>query len=158
MKLGMKQVLVIVLAMTILSGCGRDVIASDDFKSYMEDKGYEIVDSTDQYAGIGDVHKGYIALVDSNNDGEIDYQIEWLEVKNIEDAILLFEQQKVVSESYKGNSSSESNVNRKNYSEYSITYNGIHINMIRVENTLVYVMCDEEYKDNVKEDMKQIGY
>jgi len=61
-------------------------------------------------------------------------------------------------ESEKANVSSSTTSNMKNYSTYSLNTNGTYKYLSRIDNTLVYVDVDEDYKDDVKEIMKEIGY
>lgn len=48
--------------------------------------------------------------------------------------------------------------NGKNYSSYSITTGGKYKFVERVEKTVIYLNVDKEYKDDVKDLVKELGY
>jgi len=127
-------------------------ISASEFNTTMKNEGYVMTDTTDQFARYGDaVLKSYAAQKSG-------YQIEFYELSTEENAISMYNTNKSKFESEKANVSSSTTSNMKNYSTYSLNTNGTYKYLSRIDNTLVYVDVDEDYKDDVKEIMKEIGY
>ena len=127
-------------------------ISANVFNSTMKEKGYVMTDTTNQFAQYGSyMTKSYIAQ-------KIGYQIEFYELSSEENAIDMYDTNKSKFESQKSNSSISSTASMKNYSTFSMTTNGKYKYLSRINNTLVYVDIDENYKDTVKDIMKEIGY
>jgi len=87
-----------------------------------------------------------------------DYQIEFYELSNEENAIDMYATNKIRFETSKGNSSAVTNFDFKNYSKYTLTTNGKYKVLSRIDNTLIYIDVDKDYKDIVKDLLKEIGY
>ena len=125
---------------------------AEDFYSIMEERGYTMTDATsqfDQYTNY--IKKAYIAQ-------NTDYQIEFYELSNEENAISMYNTNKSKFESQKSNVYSHATTNMKNYSTYALTANGKYKYISRIDNTMIYLDVDEEYKDPIKNLMKEIGY
>lgn len=127
-------------------------ISAAAFNNTMKEKGYTMTDTTNQFAQYGDyVSKSYAAQKSG-------YQIEFYELSSEENAISMYNTNKIKFETQKTNTSTSSAVNMKNYSTFSLTANGKYKYLSRIDNTLIYVDVDESYKDTVKDIMKEIGY
>ena len=150
-------IIVIVLIVIILIVFGvlnkeKTPISANTFISTMESKGYTIINTTSQFSQYPNyVAESYIAK-------NQDYQIEFYELTNKENAINMYNTNKTKFESQKTDSSSYVTVNMSNYSTYSLTAGGKYKYLARIDNTLVYIDVDENYKDIVKDIMKEIGY
>ncbi len=46
----------------------------------------------------------------------------------------------------------------KNYSTYSLTTNGKYKYLSRIDNTLIYIDASDDYKDAIKDIIKELGY
>ena len=128
-------------------------ITADTFKTTMEERGYIVSDVTSQFAQYVD----YITTAYVAQEGE-DYQIEFYELSNLDNATNFYNTNRAKFESQKGNASSSYNVSMKNYSTYSITTNGKYKFISRVDNTVIYLDVDTKYEDSVKEIIKEFGY
>ena len=160
----MKKVLIIILIIiaVIVIGVGvliaslnkeKVAITADTFKSTMEAKGYIVSDVTSQFAQYGNyITKAYVAQ------NGTDYQIEFYELSNLDNATNFYNANKTKFESQKGNASSSYNASMKNYSTYSVTTNGKYKFVSRVDNTVVYVDVDTTYQNDVKSIIKELGY
>ena len=127
-------------------------ISASTFNTTMEGKGYEMTDTTSQFAQYENyMSESYVAQ-------KIGYQIEFYELTNEENAISMYNANKTKFESQKTNASASTTASMNNYSTYSLTTNGKYKYLSRIDNTLVYVDVDESYKDVVKDIMKEIGY
>lgn len=128
-------------------------ITAEDFKNKMEEKEYIIGDASEQFAEYGYINKSYIA---ANKD--YTYQIEFYEILDSEYASSFFNLNKQVFEERKGNIVTETNVNLKNYSVYTLSTDNKYRVLSRIDNTVIYVNVDKQYKDEVKGILDELGY
>lgn len=127
-------------------------ISADTFNTIMEGKGYIMIDSTSQFSQYGNyMSKSYVAQ-------KTGYQIEFYELSSEENAIDMYNTNKLLFEAQKTNASVSATTSINNYSTYSLTTNGEYKYLSRIDNTFIYVDVDESYKDTVKDLMKEIGY
>jgi len=137
----------------ILTGCGdKNPITSSDFKSISENKNYTFYDITSQYAQYGYINSASVAKSSSG------YQIEFYVLSDDSYATSMFNNNKTIFENYKGNSSVESSTSLANYSIYSLTSSGYYMYLAKIDNTLLYLRVDDDYKNEVKDFVKKLGY
>lgn len=153
----LKVLMLGVLCFTILftvTGCGnKTAISSDDFKSRMEQKGFSVQEATSQFSEHDYVEKVYIALSDDSK-----YQIEFYELSDADKASSFFNNNKELFEDSKSSSSSETSVNLGNNSKYTLTTNGKYKVVSRIDNTVIYLDVADNYKSNIKDILKDLGY
>lgn len=130
----------------------KTAITADKFCSIMQAKGYEVGDFTSQFAQYGDYAKKVCAARKTG------YQIEFFELANESNAIESYNTNKTKFESQKGNISSYFTVSKNNYNTYTLTTNGQYKYICRVDNTFIYADVAEEYKDEVKNIINELGY
>jgi len=149
-------VLVVALSLVMFVGCQttRTPVTADKFATKAEEFGYTVQDAMNQFEE-GAVKNYLLALKGIDN---IDYQIEFAEVHTIEQAIAAYQENYSDFEAVKGSMSSSSTMNMKNYSYYKLTTNGRYHVISRIENTFVYINASVEYKDEIIEFLKIIGY
>lgn len=159
----MKKVLVVVgIIVVVLIGIfvavfstlnkEKTSISADTFNTTMLAKDYVMTDTTSQFAQYGSyMTKSYAAQKSG-------YQIEFYELSSVENAISMYNTNQKKFESQKSNASISSTASMKNYSTYSLTTNGKYKYVSRIDNTLIYVDADDDYKDTIKDIMKEIGY
>ncbi|MBP3799703.1 MAG: hypothetical protein ILA19_01850 [Bacilli bacterium] len=144
---------VLLCTIIVVTGCSKKVITAENFKNTMDSKGYNVVDVTDQFASQGTMKKGYVAL-----QKESKYQVEFFELETEVAAESMFETNKKRFEEMKGSSSAETSVDGSNYSKYTLSTGGKFKVVTRVENTLLYLDVDKEYKDEVGTIIDNLGY
>lgn len=144
---------VLLCTIIVVTGCSKKVITAESFKNTMDSKGYNVVDVTDQFASQGTMKKGYVAL-----QKESKYQVEFFELKTEVAAESMFDTNKKRFEDTKTKVSIETNVNGSNYSKYTLSTEDKFKVVTRVENTLLYLDVDKEYKDEVGKIIEQLGY
>ena len=147
--------IVAIVAVCILFMSSKDKISlkADEFKSTMEEKGYSLIDATEQFLGIDEVQKVYLAV---NSDYK--YQMEFYEISDVPTATNFYNNYKSVIEAAKGDISVETNVEMKNYAKYTLTSNEQYMVISRIDNTAIYIVVEEEYKEEVENVLKEIGY
>ena len=159
----MKKIVIIIIsiiALLIIAGAGvfmflnkeKESITAREFKNIMEDKGYTIVNAKEQFAEMDYIEKVYLALEYE------EYQIEFYETSDDAGAIYLYNYNKALAEGQKKGTSVGTTLQGKNYSEYTLTMDGKYKYISRINNTMVYLNVEEEYKDEVKEIIKELGY
>lgn len=143
---------VIFSLLLILTGCGnKKAITPQEFVSIAQANNYNVSDATNQFSGYGQVREVKIA-------SNYDYQIEFYVLNSESDAKSMYEYNKSLFEAYKVSNYSESHVDLNNYSTYSLQSSGYYMFLSRIDNTLVYVKEPVEYKSNIDEFIKKLGY
>lgn len=152
-KCFMMGVLCFVVLFT-LTGCGNKTsITSDDFKNKMESNGYTVQDATNQMASYDYIKKVYIAI---SNDST--YQIEFYELSDSDYATSFFNNNKSLFEKSKSSVATETSVNLGNHNKYTLTANDKFKVVSRIDNTVIYLDVDENYKSSVKDVLDDLGY
>lgn len=131
----------------------KESITANEFKDKMEDMNYIIVDAKNQFEEYDYIEKVYLAVPE-----DYEYQIEFYEMDREEQAITFYNHNKDIFESYKSSISSETSVNIGNNAKYTLTTEDEYRLLSRIDNTVIYVHVDKEYKDKIKETLKEIGY
>lgn len=144
----------ILLGLFILfSSLNKEKIAltSDEFVNTFQSKGYEIVNITDQYSDYAYIQNAYIA-----HNGK--YKIEFYNIENSDYATSFFNYNKTLFEESKGSVNSSSSANMNNYSKYTLDTNGKYKVVSRIDNTVIYINADNEFKKEIKEILDEIDY
>lgn len=154
------SILIISIMILAFTGCGsmnKTAINTDTFISTADSKEYEVVDILEQYNEIEAIKNATVAF--KSEDGEnILYQIEFYELDAADSAMLMFNENKDLFESKTSTAVMETTVNLGNFSKYSVISNGKYMVVSRIDNTLVFVDVDKEYKDTINEFLEAIGY
>lgn len=152
-----KKILVSILFITCifsLTGCkNKTSLKSDEFKSRMEAKNFVVYDATSQMQSNNYIDKIYVAVQKDSN-----YQIEYYQLKNDDNAISFFNNNKDIFQSSKSNKSSEKSKSVKNYSKYTLETNGNYKVISRIDNTAIYINADSKYKKDIDSVLNSIGY
>ena len=162
----MKKSLIIIIAVIILVIIGGGIgiilnnlnrdktsITATSFKNHMEDKGYILTDANSQFEEYDYIKQVYIAV--SNDYG---FQIEFYELTDDSYAMNFYNNNKSIFESSKGSDATQTKVGLKNYSKYTLSSNEKYSVVSRIDNTVIYVNVDENYKDTVKDILDELGY
>ena len=135
-----------------MTGCfNKKSISSNEFKSIMSEKGFDVQDATKQFSDYDYVKRTYIALND-------DFQIEFYELSDEEKAKGFYETNKSIFESSKESGYSQFNNSVGNHSKYTLKTGGKYKVVSRIDNTVIYLNVLEEYKDEIKDILKDLGY
>lgn len=154
----LKSIFTIVLCITCLlgfSGCGKKKtpITADEFCDKLESKGFVVSDSSYAYSQYKDISESYIAI-----SPDYKYQIEFIVADSTSGATSLYNTNKSKFELGKGGYSKNKSVEMANYATYSLLSNGKYQVISRIDDTLVYVNVDEQYKDDVQSILSELGY
>lgn len=136
-----------------LTGCGnKTALNAESFKSNMESKGFEVVDVTSQYSNYSHINS---ILLARSNDG---YQIEFYVLSDTNNAVSVYNNNVSVFENSKSGASSYSTISGNNYSKYTLKSNNYYMLVSRVDNTMIYVKVADNYEDNIKDILNELGY
>ena len=128
----------------------KESITADKFISIMEDNDFNVVDVTNQFKN-ADVYvkEGYVAKKDN-------YQIEFYTFKNVDDADTFF---RINREKFDTNSAkTRVEFSGRNYSSFNVETNGKYKFLERIDKTVIYINADDDYKSDVKDAVKELGY
>ena len=140
------------MMMFLLTGCGsKKVISTETFKSTAESNGYTVTDVSAQYAQYDFVKEATVAQ-------QKGFQIEFYMLSDKENAESMFNTNKTTFEGYKGSTATEASANMSNYSSYTLNSSGYYMHLCRVDNTLLYVRVEKDYKDTVNKIINELGY
>ena len=129
----------------------KEALTAKEFISIMEEQDFLVGEVTDQFEDADiEVEKAYVAFGD-------DYQIEFYTFEDEENAEMFFKVNKAKFD--EDSASSRVSLNGKNFTSFSITVDGEYRFVERVDETVIYLDVDEEYKNEVKELVKEeLGY
>ncbi len=149
-KLVLMTALILVFA-TLFCACGKskEATTTADFISKAEASGMK----TQKSNAFGDYKEGTIAYVQSGF--TVAWQVEFYVMDSNEDAQYTFEQNKTVFEGRSGTASSFSLGSKETYEK---TGEGKYMYLSRIDNTLLYVDVKEEYKNDAKAFIRELGY
>lgn len=152
-------IVVLILAAVIAAGVflvvkfvnvEKEALTAKEFISIMEDEDFLVGEVTDQFEDADiEVEEAYVAVGD-------DYQIEFYTFEDEENAEMFFKVNKAKFD--EDSASSKVSLNGKNFTSFSITADGEYRFVERVDETVIYLDVDEEYKDEVKEIIEKLGY
>lgn len=149
----MKKILILLLSILVFAtGCTTKKVDGDNFKTYMEKKGFKIYDLNKQYDG----ELVSSAILASNE--ENGYDIEFLVFKSDDYAKNAFQANRTAFRELKKSDDKEDSVSKEKTSKYYLTTKDTYYVISRKNNTLVYAICDGSYKNDVNKILKDLGY
>ncbi|MCP1225742.1 hypothetical protein [Sebaldella sp. S0638] len=150
----MKKIILFLISMALvfsITGCkAKKAVTAEEFKSKMTQKGYQIVDISEKYAG-----KGAKAVLIAMKDG---YQIEFYVTENKDYAVGSYNLNKEKIEKTKGNSMVETQKSIGNVSKYTLKSNSSYKVVSRVGETFIYLNVPGSKTEEVKEILNKLGY
>lgn len=142
-----------VVLITNLVNKTKDPITVSKFESIMEDADFEVVSAKDQFENYDEIEDVKIAI---QEDG--DYQIEFYVIDNESNADKFFESNKEIFEKNSGSKETRVQTSFKNGELFKLTVNDEYMVLSRIEDTVIYLKVDSEYKDSVDSILKKLGY
>lgn len=144
-----------------LSGCGlkKTAITADEFSSKMEDEGYQMVDITNQYE---EVENALLAM--NLDDG---YKIEYYNFADEDSARTAYNQTANKFDKKYNVKMMSMNLTFNHSQSFYFTGQGkdadgnkleSYVHISRVDDTMILVVADKEYRDDIKAIIKELGY
>lgn len=141
----------LLVSIFMITGCGnKKAISTREFINITEQDGLTTVDVKDQFSD-----ESVVEATIAYND---DYKLEFYILNSEASAKSMFSYNKNIFESRKSGISKYASTDIGNSSTYMLQSGGYYMYLSRIDNTLLYVSVSEQYKDNVKEVIKDLGY
>ncbi len=153
MKKAISFILLVAMLTIILSGCGgsRTPLSTDEFTQIMETVGFDVQDVTADTDTNGLGNAVLIAV------GE-NYQIEFYELVDSETGEQLFGYEKAIFDEAESVKVLSTEMNVNNYNYYAFTGGDTFYLIARIDNTLIYCVASNEYKSEIVDHIKALGY
>lgn len=145
--------MIFILSLFVFTACdtSKTALTAEQFSEQMSQSGYETADVTEQFSEEKAVESVTLAINEN-------YQIEFFVLSSNEIATSSFEKNKTDFEAIETNSSSYKSISGNNYIYYYRTTDDLFCLVSQVENTMIYVLTDKMYADEIKETIKHLGY
>ena len=142
--------IILLAGLFIIKNLKKQVLSVDEFISKLEAKEYILKDITREYNY--DYVKNVYSAEYLNN-----WYLNFIQLDNDSNSIKLFDNH---YNNYKDVSGPKSMtlVNGLNYNIFTLTTSDYYMYICRVDNTIIYSKANKEYKDEIKEIAKELGY
>lgn len=157
MKNILKIGVILLVTSLFVTGCGnKKSLTAEEFKNKMEKEKYIITDATNQFKDIEEAK--YLKKVYIASDKDYKYQVEFYEFDTKSNATNFLEHNKNLFENEKEGASSYTEVNLFNYNRYTLNTGNKYFVLSRIDNTVVYVNNDSQYKEQINALLKIVNY
>ena len=137
-----------------LTGCSpKTAITPEEFRTTMEAAGYIVFDATSQLNDAPHITTAYVAF-----HGDDEYRIEFYVTDSAEYAKYLFDDNKLAFERSTDGAASHLSVNLLNSNSFKMTTNDQYRVLSRIDNTMIYIKAPEQFKPEINEVLKSLGY
>ena len=134
-----------------LVGCSNKTkIEGSKFREEMEKNGYIVIDTI---VSQDDSEKNFVA-----QEKEGKYQIEFYELSSKDKAKEKFSNYKKGIDNENTNNFKKKSVKTGNYEKYTLETDDIYFLISRIDNTMIYLSVDTEYKNDINKIIKELGY
>lgn len=149
------KILMLLVFAFLLSACGtkKEALDEENFRRIMTDTGFTIVDVEKQFEEYGYFDDALIALEQTSN-----YQIEFYELENEGYAKSFYDNNKEIFEASKTDKSIYTNLDLTERNKYTLVTETEYKVISRIEDTVIYINVNKEYKDEVNNILKKLGY
>lgn len=157
-----KTILVLTIIMILIIGClglfiyrlftkERVAITFEQFRTYVEEKGYHFQNNED-HIPVDTIGKSCAANIREH------VKVEFTECVSDEVAQELFNNYIILAGRYKENGSVETTVNLSAYGKYTMEISSAYMQITRIGNTIMHVRVPKEAKQEVCDFMDDLGY
>lgn len=145
--------LVFLILVPLLAACSmkKEAIDEDQFIKIMKSEGFEVVNIEHQFEQYGYYEE---VLVATNEN----YRIDFYELEDESYAKKLYNKNKQTIESGIEGKYVNTDSDLINNSKYTLTNKGIYTVISRVDDTIIYLSVSSDYKNEVQEILKKLGY
>ena len=150
-KKGLLIVLLVVARFTLTGCITKKALSSAEVKAIVEKEGFTATEDTESYQEYDHI-KEVLEL------GNTNFYLQFFVISDVEKAKTLFNNNKELIDNNREGNYTNSSLSGKNYETYELISGGYYMYVSRVDNTLVYVMQKEEYKDEIKKIIKALKY
>lgn len=157
MKKIVRRIISIVLVTCCLVGCGSsetsETMTAKEFKKIMEKKGFTVEDQTSSAAD-STYQKIYVAI------DEEKYSFEYYFMKSTDSADVVYQYAvSNLNNIYEGvETATISEKDRNNITDYSVSASDYFCEVLKKENTVLYVTAYHDYESEAKDIVSELGY
>lgn len=145
--------IVLLLSVFMVTGCEtKTPLEPKDFVDLIEQNEYKTTNVLNQFEQYDQIKNAFVA-----QDKEMRYQIEYYQLDTIESAKSFYNGNKEIFQKME-NIKSRTNLNQDNYERYAQSTDSAYSSISRIDNTILYANVKIEYKEEVKEIIKKLGY
>ena len=142
----------VILVLVLLCSCSsKTAKTAQEFTDFAEDNGFTVSDVTEETETNGLVKTILLANCE-------DYQLEFLVLNDADTAESVFYGNVENFDSEAALKTSTKQVDTSNYNYYEFVSDDMFCVVSRVEDTMLLCVADKEFKDDILEDIKQLGY
>ncbi len=134
---------------------GKTPITAEMFTALMEDHGFEVISIEPEEH---DLDPELFLTIRLAINAQTGYQIEYYQLSDGSTAKQFHRNLQASFEAKKGSVSSYASVNLWKFGSYSLTTNGSYYYSSYIGDTLVLAVAEEQYKAEIKNIVKEIGY
>ncbi len=147
------KILALMILTSLLSACSlnKEAIDEEDFNRIMINEGFDVVNVVNKYTEYPYFEEAYIAKKEG-------YEIQFYELENDSYAKKLYNANKQQMESEKNGTYIDSNVELINFNKYTLDTQGTYTVVSRIDDTIIYLNVNNEYKEEVNAILKKLGY
>lgn len=152
MKRLVKYIFIFVIFL-LLSGCGtsKAKLEPEQFKSKMENEGFEIKDASKEM-NYDYIVKIYVAK-------KTNYNIEYYNIIDEEYAAIFYQNNvEFINNNIVGDEKAVLEESGNNYSKYTVVYDGRYKLVSRIDNTVIFLNVSDRYKDDIDDLIERLGY
>lgn len=151
-----RGIICILLVSVFLAGCGSstssEVMTANEFKKNMENKGFTIVDQTSSAAD-STYQKIYVAV------DEEKYSFEYYFMKSDDSANVVYQYAvSNLNNTYTEETATISEDEKGNVTKYCVSASDYYCEVLKKENTVLYVIAYHDYEEDAKSIVKDLGY
>lgn len=151
-------IILAIVAVVVVSTIGKTLneknsLTTQEFISKVESMGFTTTDVKSQFSTYD-----YVKTATLAHEKDRKYKIEFYTLDSEEGAEYFFAINKVKFEEIEATVKSKSKVNGKNHSKFTFSANGKYMVISRVGTTCMYVNADIDYKEEINNLLKQLGY
>ena len=152
----MKKITLVILGIIMiftLTGCSeKTTITTKDFVTHAHEYKYSPYDVLEQYKYNSNITEATLVQ------GREGWTIEFYVLKDADSADSMFLTSKSKFEKDKSNTSTQLSTSGTNFDTYTLETNNTYKYLSRVDNTLLYIDENEEYKDEILEFIEEFNY
>lgn len=127
----------------------KEPLTIDEFTKFMSNNGFFIEHTKDQYGDFNYIEDAYEAVKN-------EYIIEFYKCTTVDDAQEFYNYNKK-QVSYNSKKKTTVNIGRS-YNKISLVNSTNYICVARIQDTVIYVDADKNYKDEIDKVLKELGY
>ena len=135
----------------VLTGCAnKKKIDGEKFKEIMGEKKFTVVETGNNE------DNSDIAYIAQDENGR--YQIEFYTLSSIDNAKSKFKSYKDAINNENTSNRKTNNISTSKYEKYTLETSKIYYVISRIEDTMIFLTVDPEYKSEVNKIIKELGY